>query len=236
MRIPLNDILAASECFRYLSFLKDSSLVTVERPVDISARVINKCYVRSSQSGFKASWRLIVGWVDKLVFRRVEVSNREAFDAAKKISEKVLIFLSAWYKKIYIPEHFHTVTDVPLEEELGSHVIFATAPIIKIAKYPTIVMIDDVAVTMGRLYNNIEVRGLQWMVAKALDCGTVAVEYLYMGKTGVLDNRTMYAKADDHVRTRSSIAQVASLISMKADWPSVTDQCLTCPFAARCKL
>lgn len=236
MRIPLNDITAASKCFRYHNFLKKSTLASIPSAPDIALSTIKKCYVRGSETGHRATWRAIVGWVDKDVFRPIDVTDKEAFKKGKKIAERILSFLSKWYNKIYLKENVSIFTNVPIEGEVNRDVIYSVVPIVKVEETPVIVVVSDVATKRRELYNRIDIRALQWMLSEHLNVDTVAVNHLWIGPDGAMKKTTLYADEEAHTRTKSSIGQIASLIRMGADWPSVTDMCKSCPFVQRCKL
>jgi hypothetical protein len=237
MRIPLNDVATAAECFRYYNFLKESHKIHVPKLWEIAEYCAKRGYLSEMRSGFKSEWRQIVGWVDKAVFKSVDIEDEESYKQGRKDAETILKFLREWYLKTYRKEDYPSYMDITLSHEFTRSCVFAAIPIIKVEdKHPTIMVFSDVATNVRQLYNSIRYRGLQWLVSKELNCSTVALEHYYFGPQGALVKTKMFAREKENKRTEETIRQVSSLITLGADWPSVTEQCNLCAFNGRCKL
>lgn len=238
MQLSLSQIKAASKCFRYLSYLnsyRNPPPSIEDQDILLIKNVITKAYRISMETEWKVEWKKILGWVDAAIFTNIDITNEEACEAGKKRIEKLLIFLSNWYK-IYIDEQKATYINVPLEGQSNHNTIHGIVPILQIKEWPTILQISPIARTVTGLYNDIELRGLQWLLSETLDVKDVEVLNLGMQTKGGCEITKMYAGIKDHKRTKETIEQIGSLIELGMNFQSVTELCNSCPFKGRCKL
>lgn len=235
MRISLSQIKAGSKCFRYLEYLATYRLPPEDEDIQIIREVITKTYRVTMETQWKVPWKRILGWVDASIFKDVDISKEMAFEEAKKKVERILTFLTKWYAE-YLEEQKATYINIPLEHACGHSLIYGEAPLVQVGETPTIILIEKIARNVTGLYNDIEIRGLQWMLAAALEVETVEVKCLQVGPGGSMQTIQTYAGEKEHKRTRDAIRQVASLIELGANYQSVTEMCNSCPFKGRCKL
>jgi hypothetical protein len=96
--------------------------------------------------------------------------------------------------------------------------------------------VDQIARPVTELYNDIEIRGLQWLLSEALETDEIEVRYRDIGQKGGHKETRSYAGKKDHERAKETIGYIAGLIELGITYPSVTQMCNTCPFKLRCKL
>jgi hypothetical protein len=236
MRIQLHEIAQASKCMRYYQFVKDVQLPSKPKQVSVTEKVIKKCYLQDSATGFKVQWRTIVGWVDSLVFKNINILSDEGFELAKKTSEYILSFLRIWYKTYYLKEQSIAYPDIALECSFSEHLVVGIVPIIKLNEDPVVVIVDDIVYNETQLYNSIYHRGLAYMVANSLDNPNISIQYMAMGVRGGSDIVQIKIGEDEHLRTAKMLSNISTMIAAKIDFPSVTQMCQACPFSRRCKL
>lgn len=221
---------------RYLWFLKGAKLPSKKRKIATIEKVMKKCYLKSTETGYRAQWRTIVGWVDSIVFKNIDSMDDENFTAAKQEAEHILLFLRSWYQVFYLKEDVYGYIDVPLSQELQGHTVLAVAPIIKVADIPTVIILDEVVQSEPQLYNNIYARGLAYMLSKSLGYKDISIQYMAVGSRGGKEISEITLGEEEHLRTESMISDLCTIIAAKVDFPSVTEMCQVCPFSRRCKL
>lgn len=236
MRISLDDIRSASECLRYLSFLKDTVQPPAKKETFIITKVMQKAYLQATETRHRADWRTIVNWVDGEVFKGVTIDHTEEFDGAKMLAEHILIFLRSWYENIHLRENCIGYTNLALEQTVQGVSIYSEVPILKLENVPIIMYIDNIAMTDSRMYNDIKARGLMWLVSEALDCDIVMAQHLAVGPRGGITVNNIEADRDAHGRALEMIANTALLVKNGFTYPSVTEKCEVCPFSRRCRL
>lgn len=235
MRITLEQIKAASQCLRYYEFSQDLVEVEEDEDLKIVKKVIQKAYRVAMETEWKVEWRKILGWVDYEIFREVDISDSKAFKRSKKRVEKLLKFLGKWHDT-YLKEQKYIYTNFPLEASAKYSIIAGKAPILKIGKMPTVVYIGKIARLARELYNDIEIRGTLWLIAKALDVDKVEAKWIAMGVDGKYEESKIIMGRKQNKQTLKVINQISSLIELGFNYPSVTKMCNSCPFVPRCKL
>jgi len=234
--MSLEEISLGSKCLRKYHLTDD--VVSLHPNAALAQSVMQRSYTRMSNVGYKPTWRSIVGWVDKLVFVDVDMNNTFDFEEGRKRSEYILKFLSRWYNEYLLPEQDDAWVDLTLEHHFDRFCVYGYLPIVKLQEErPVISLVSDrVVATQSLLYNDIVLRGMMWLVEKALDCGEIVLEYLTIGPEGGFDRQLIYSVKEDNDRAGKMIKDVGSLIYLGIDYPSVTDDCNTCQFRRRCRV
>ena len=237
MQIPLADLQAASQCFRYYHFLKTVEPKPTNRLTDITQKVMQKCYLKASETGFKAEWRQIIGWVDARVFRDVDIHNDGEYKTAKRHSEYILLFLYKWYRNIYLPGTGVGYVNIALEKPITyRHIVQATAPLVTLEDIPYLVMVGDKVQVEYELRRDLYVQGLAWMIADELDLDKIGIQYFCLKVQGGFDVTSFLVKERYLSRIKSAVNQVAQLVGSGVNFPSYTEQCESCPFKRRCRI
>ena len=236
MKIPVEDIKSFSKCPRYHWFLEDINKKPTSTRVSVMASIVKKCYLKESETHYKADWRTVVGWVDRILFQGVDVTDKDKFSATKKLTESILIPLQSWYYGKYIPNDYMGLPDVPLEAMAGHHLIYGTANVVRLGEFPTLIYIDDVVSTKLQMYNDIGLRTMLWLLSSVLDTDIVAGEHIVIGKKSGIEIETVKVNRLSHNRTRSAVSNIADQIASKVDYPSITPMCNSCEFKDNCYL
>lgn len=231
----LDDIVKFSQCPRRFLYLKEAIPVPEDRRLFIAKSTIKKAYNSFTETGHLVDWRRIIGWVDTQVFKETDVTNSEAFQAARTTSEQILSFIQAWYHTIYVNERFSVFTDLSMEAPAGPHTIEAKLPIIRASDPPSIAYIDDKVIPFAKIYNDIKARGLAYILHFAFDSDLVEVQHIIMKPRGAFEIEQALVDREENRRTRAALSQIAE--SMRyASYPSVTQQCYECAFKRKCRL
>jgi len=237
MRIQLSSLKEISRCPRYFQFSKSNPLLKIDTNASIALAVIKKCYLYVMETGYRPEWKRIIGWVDTRVFRDVDISNEEVFDSFRRKAEYILIFLGSWYHQYMEKDNSFVYVDVPVSRSISEHhEIHSNISIIRVGKYPTILLVSDIAANIGRLYNDIELRGQHWLLEKNLDAKDICIDYLVIGVEGGIEIQKLYLTAKDLKNIEGVLYQLTSLAVNNIDYPSVTEMCNKCRFLKECEI
>ena len=235
MRLHLRDIKAFSQCPAYYHFTRGDQ-VLVPRRRAVTESVIKKCYIQATETGYRTNWRSVVGWVDAEVFRDVNIEKDESFRAAKVLSEHILLSVQKWYDEIYLHESYENFIDMDIYKNVGSDVVTATIPVVQAAEPIILTIFQDLGITRLELYNDLEVRGLAWMLASSLDDSGIQVRSISVGPRGGLELVEFPVGKLDHERIEDTTKQVLKGIHKGFCYPSRTEQCKHCKYVRRCRL
>ncbi len=235
MRLLLEDARDFSKCPRFYSFLKSKNIVLPSRRVDAFKHAMQRCY-GYQMGGFKPTWRKVMGWVDSQIFKDIDVTDDEAIEKGRKISESVLVPIRNWYENVFMDEHVEAFVNVPVEYTIKGHQFHTIVPILKLTDPVTAVIMDVVEVTRLQLYNDILARGTGLIVANQLNQESVRVEHLLLGPTRALESTTLDCDKELNKRTEKVLIQIADQVTDKVNYPSYTTMCNTCPFRKDCIL
>lgn len=236
MRIPLSYIAKYSQCPRRFFYLKSALPTPEDRRLAIAKSVINKAYNSLTETNHLVDWRRIIGWVDTQVFKGINISNEEAFKAARITAEQILSFLQSWYHTIYVKENSGVFTDLNTQAQVDNHTIVAQIPIVRATYPPSITYIDDRLPSFAKMYNDIKARGLAWALSSTVDAVNIEVQHIVMKPKGGFDIEEITVDKDGNQRARAVISQLADSISRGIDYPSVTQQCYECAFRRKCQI
>lgn len=236
MQITLSDIQTFSECPRFYGFLKDVKNKPLPQDISIATNVIKKAYIIATETGFKANWRRVLGWVNTAVMSDVDVMDQEQYAVAKQLAEHILKFIQRWYYDIYLEEHVTTYIDISINIPIISHMVQTVIPIIKVDDVPGILVVTNNEVTHNQLMNNIVVCGQMAMLAKELDANIISYEALQMGPYGGFNSTIIVRNQQQHDKCMKMLYYLSQSINVGVDYPSVTQKCDVCAFRRRCKI
>lgn len=237
MIVSLDQLSLASKCLRRYNYTKDPAPQETE-DARIAQAVVQRCYLKVARSGFKADWRKVVGWTDKLVFKDMNVDDTEAFRAGRRRSETILRWLTRWYNEIYLPEQSETWVNLSLSHDFPRFTVEGVAPVVKLEKdTPTVSLVSSKVVNgVTPLYNDLRLRGLMWIIGEALESDSVRLEYLSIGEQGGFEVTEIFTDQEANARTAQMAEHVGSLIMCEVNYPSVSEQCNSCEFRRRCRI
>ena len=169
MRLHLSKIKAFSQCPAYYNFTKDLISITPSHRVSIFTKLIQRCYQKQLQTRKLVNWRNLLSWVDTEVFRYINISEEDAYDKAKSLTDSIVHPLNAWYFNYYKPFPVEAYINVPVKQIIGGIEVYDICPVIKISDPISIVIVADKPYTQIQLYNDIHLRGLLYLLAQQLD-------------------------------------------------------------------
>jgi len=234
--LTLPSLRAFAECPAYYHFLQHTYDTPTNRRVATVISVVKKCYMLATETGYRASWKRLLGWVDEEVFAEVDVHDPEAFKAARTLSERILRALSVWYHEVYMTEDQEAFVDLDLSMELGQHVIADCLDVIQVGDPVRVTVFTEVGVEPFKMYNDIVVRGRAWLTARNLGCDEVAVRIIGIGERGGLTMETLRLGSAEHRRVSSTLLHIATSMERGVRYPSRRESCGSCPFNRRCIL
>jgi hypothetical protein len=228
VRLTVQDIANFSKCPRYYHLYKK----IFNPQVDIIKKVISKCYIKRTEYVKKAEWRVVTSWVDRIVFKDVNVSDKEEFNVARKLSENIIGFLYKWYHKYYLPDWREGFSNVPLERELGSHAVQGFPLAIILDDEPELWVLDDRDISY--LSKDFELKLFSWLLIDAINVDAIILKYMYISPNYGLEVKKLRVTRDN-VRNMNQYAwHIAECISRNIDYPSITAMCYTCEVKNRC--
>lgn len=197
---------------------------------------MKRSFLREKQYEQKTDWRRIVGWVDREVFKDVDVLDNKQFEDARRRAEHILLPLQKWYKDIYRKTDKLHFVDIPFEVTIASHQITDSPDLISLEDRPVITLVEDIVSNEIQLYNSIRVRGLGWLVCKLLKIEKVTINHLAIGPKGFLDSTVITCDKKTNERVESVILSIADSMSRGIYYPSKTAMCDSCIFRKGCYL
>lgn len=172
-------------------------------------------------------------------FKDIDVLQEDSYKVGKQTSEHCLIFLRTWYEALYLQEDVAAYIDIELDMSLGKHSIYSTIPIIKSdGDSVQILQITDIPRENKQLFNSVEARGMAMLLSRYLVEDHVSVVSMAIGSRGGFKVSEIRTKIEDHARIRQRLVVMTNAYQYSCDdpYPSVTDQCDSCPFKWRCRL
>lgn len=237
MRISLNELEVFSQCPA-----KHAFSVAGETPrndeLEICREVVKKAYLKATETGYRSEWRRIVGWVDKLAFKNVDMLEKDSYKAGKQLSEHCLVFLRTWYEALYLKEDVVSYVDVEIDTQIGEFTFYETIPIIKTdGDDVQILDITDVPRENRQLFNSVYARGMAMLLSEQLLMDYISVVSIAVGDRGGFKVSDIKTKIEDHARIRQRLVAMASALrDIRDPYPSVGEQCRSCPYKWRCVL
>ena len=236
MWISLRDITLFSRCPSYFKFFSSIQTPKDSKYLAIIKRVIKKAYIRRTEYLKKAEWRVITSWIDKEVFKDIDVTDKKAFQSARKLAELIFVFIDKWYTQDYLRGVSESFVDIPFRYEYGSNLIYSVASVLQLDKTPVITYIDEKKTDDAKMYNDLEIRGLAWLALEELKLSRIKMRHIFVGPASGIEFNTITVHRYQNENVKKIVKQVATLISKGYDYPSFTAMCGMCQFKKRCFL
>jgi len=236
--IDIEDIAHYASCPQYYKFWTQNRPFLWKPTTQIVIDAVKKAYLVAADTGYRAEWRRILGWVNRMAFDGVDVDDECEFKAARSVSEGALLALQGWYDTMYRTENLFAQIDVDVGCSVDNDdvIVRATIPIVKLDEIPTVMRFTDFVSSKPRIYNDIATRGIAAMLADGCKCDTVRVQHMAIGPRGRLEYEEVQINREAHERALTAIAKIAVLIKAGMVYPSVTDMCTNCTFKKECVL
>lgn len=237
MRLSLEkDIAYFSKCPQFFTFSQTKRLPPPSLRLSIIEKVIKRAYIKRTDYEKKTEWRSIVGWIDKEVFRNVDVENEESFNAGRKLAENILTFIQKWYEFDYIRDPAASYVNVPVVYDFVTSIVYGNIPILQVADIPTIIYIDEFEYDSFKIYNSITAMGWACMLLEELDIDEIKVSHLSVGPASGIKRNPVTVKKTKCKKVRSIVKQITSSIEAGINYPSFTTECNLCPFRQNCRV
>ena len=237
MIIPIEHIKSFTECPRYYRLSLDVVPALIPFRHSVIESVIKEAYLQAIETGFRMDWKRVIHLVDAQIFKGVDIEDPEKYENGKQLATHILESLQKWYHTLYLESNMETYVDIPMKTVVSKHTVHGIIPMLQLCKeVPIITTISDLSMNQSRLYNNLSIRALAWLVQKELNCEAVKINGLGIGARGALDMVQIWIGQEDHKRVDTTIEQVVRLIAAGVNYPSVTEKCNTCAFMGGCKL
>lgn len=234
MLVPLQDLDTFSKCSRFFNFAKTNPPVTdPDRRMSIFTEVLQQMYL-FQLDGSKPTQRQIIGWVDKRVFKPLDVTNDEQMAKGLDLSESVLMPLRTWYEDYFLKEQLEGYINVPIDYTVKGHQIQAIVPLIKLSDPISILLVGNAVQSKFQLYNSLLGRGMALLVSKELKTPVVNLQYLYIGNREMTNIIELKCTEEMNRRTEEILTQIADSMAAGHNYPSFTPMCITCPYRKDC--
>jgi len=233
VQVSLTDINNFAKCPAYFNFKRRSLSPPIHIVRKTIMAIIKGSYTYTLKTNKKVPWRTIVELVDTKVFKNVDITDKEAFQATRKLAEYVLHGLQRWYTQ-YQNDIHEVYVNVPVIMELSHVIITDTIDLIHIANPVRFVTFSDTSLTRQEMYNSLIVRGKRIMITNSLYSDKMQVQNFAISNHGVFTtSNLMFRHASDKI-IKSHIAQLAASIREGINYTSRTAMCNTCTFQEIC--
>jgi CRISPR/Cas system-associated exonuclease Cas4 (RecB family) len=234
VRIPLDDAKHFAKCPKYLSFLRGGYRQTISKRLYIIDKIIKKAYIRRTEYEKKTEWRTITNWIDKIIFKDVDVTNEESFKAARKFSENILTFIQKWYEFDYVRNDNASYVDTPVSYGFNSHVIHGCIPLIHVGEVPVISYVDEESYDNLKIYKDIKAMSWAFMLLNELSINKVKIKHISIGPGSGFKVEPVSVDKKVCTGIKKALEEIAISISAGVSYPSYTSACNTCSFKRKC--
>ena len=235
--LSFSDLKLFSKCPRLYRRRNELIVPPPSQLFSVCTRIIKQAYIRATETGHLASWKQIIGWVDERIFKNVDISNQEAYEAAQKIAEHILFALQKWYEQHYLVDKDESYIDLRLDIEMDRHLFRDSIDIIQLANPIKILSFTQNDISYMKAYNDIVTRGKVWAVAHNLGCDEVLVKVCRIskqkGEFAVLD---VLLHQREHQRIKQVSLELAKGIQSGLSYPVRSLECERCPLRTKCRL
>ena len=238
MILSLDDIEIFTSCPRYYWFRQKSDYIGHKdsKTLSIVKKLISRSYIRRTEYFKKVEWRVLTGWLDKEIFKDVDITNPMELKNARQMAENILIFLRKWYYSDYLRNDDESFIDVPFSYSYCSNELREVIPLVHSGENLTISMVGDIEMNNIKMYNNIKIMAMGWLAINELGLDKVNIKYLYFGPGSAFKKTQIEISPKKCSNIKSIIQQVLMSVSNKINYPSKTEQCLSCEFKKYCTI
>jgi len=239
--LTLHQIKLFSQCPRLFKFLENKTITPESQIVSISIKVAQRACLYTIETEKRVDWKKIIEYIDSYVFATVDFRNQEAFQAARRMAESILYFMSYWYHNIYSINSL-IYSNLPIHIQQHGVSIEDFAQFVSSESIPQIIEFGDVHKDTLDLYNDIRVRSIMSYLQKKLDTKKIKYTYYYIGPYG---GHTIVGRSSDPMiectkiendRADIMLGQIITSIRIGATYPSPTTSCNQCAFRRRCTI
>lgn len=238
MKITATQISEFAYCPAYFTF-NTQSPVTIKpetKKLFIIQEVIKKSYLRIMQDKRKPNWKMIMGWVDKAIFKDIDMYDSGQYDNGIKLAESVLHLLNQWYIKEFKNHNEEGYADFEITTQLGTFFMNGHIPLLRVSDPPTLMIISNKVVNTLDILYNIQYRVWMWIICKELNLSNMNLEVLNFSDNGIFKVHYFSFTQKMLLRTEEIIKQIATSIKIGINYASRKAECIECPFYKDCIL
>ncbi len=198
--------------------------------------IIKQCFINRSQHSYNPEWETIKARVNKACFESIDINIKEDYEKAYQLSIQCLQILHYWYYKSFTLDTREALINVPINLLVSNSTINAQIDIVLLDnKYGAIPIVFSNGLSPNSLYNNIETKGLLWLLYTQLEKYPTKYEYLVINER-VVDTNILFAKSDSIDRIGKYIVHIVKSIESQVFYPSVSEACNSCRFSSICTI
>jgi hypothetical protein len=221
VRLDLNQLDIFTKCpmaFCYPKKNKDPLRTEQQRIFNL---IVTRSVLQVMETSHRVDWKRIIGWVDKEIFKNVDVFDKDQYNVASKNSEHILLSLSIWYEQLYLQWTAESFVNVPLGTEKAGIFLEAKASVISL-KNPIVCtnITSKVFSTKRECFEDITVKAKAWLISEHLRCDEVSMQCLSLGKRGGLEITRVDYNAKDLKSIALHINNICRIIKQKLFYPS----------------
>lgn len=235
MQLEFEDLKVFSQCPRLYRFYKQYDVITpIPRNIKIISDAMKTACMRWTRRYKRPEWKSVLGWVDKEVFRDVDVNNKEEYTRARKYAEALLSILQRWYVSEFMDEKGDYFTDVPVFYEFDRFIVHGNLPILQVNEIPRITYIHKMEDKRVGRHEDISIVGPIWFLMKELEYDKVETRFIVISENNAME-------IDSRVFYYSRVKKIESILrqlcfSFSNDYPSYRSDCESCIFYKQCTI
>ncbi len=205
---------------------------------ELIRKVIRRAYVNKLRSGKSPSWRSITGLIDKICFEGIDTKDDDAVDEAYRRSLKLINRVQgSWFKPYFVKEDYEGFLDLGLRRSILGFIINDTIDLVLFNEKDVVVcQVTELADNLSPLYNDIRLRGQAWLLAQEIGKYPTQLRRIMWQPTDKIKIETVnIIKPEEfYDKTQKAIGHIVDAIKYKTFYPSINEQCKTCPFRKKC--
>jgi hypothetical protein len=201
--------------------------------------IIKLAYLRYSKKNEPTPWRLLLSWTESHWVKVLgEVKTEKDYEKIKGLINK----MSNWYSEFYLEKYCDPgLTNVPVTLSLGNNYYYkdsipllTTGSNLRIIDFLSLDDKQNPELYNGpKLYNDLLVHTRAWGFRMAAEISAAEYVRFIIGRKSIsAPSISLLPKAFN--KTDKYIRHILNGIKECAFFPSITSQCLTCPYKEQC--
>jgi hypothetical protein len=191
---------------------------------------VKTVHLYTERTGKTPTWKRIPRWVDRLI-RTKQDKAEEAYTYYKH----ALTALHNWFHKIYILRPVGALVNVPVIAHLGDlHTFYGRIDMLN-PDHNELFIFTDQTISLIQQYNDIEMFAGLWAAEKFLGVKIDTCVKLIVSPKKVEEKRYKITP-ETKERIRQNLDHLVCGITNQMFYPSVSNDCSTCPYRFRCSI
>lgn len=206
-------------------------------------RIISDAYLKLARNQQTTAWRSVTSEIDKVIFASVphrdHLDYDEVIDTYLKQSMKYMDTIrKGWYEPVYLKEELEGFSDLSVGLKIEGTTLHDTIDLVLFDEKELIVCrFSSVEEHAGTLYNDMRFRTQALLVNKRLNRPVTKLRsFVWTEDTEKVSVTDLYVHNNQEFmdKTEAAVRQMLSGIRAGIFYPSVSDQCTSCPFRKIC--